>query len=47
MVTRGLTLEQAKAHCDGPEASSSTAVSPEALTRTLSHGPWFDGYTEE
>lgn len=47
VVTRGLTLEQAQAHCNDPETSSSTATSPEATERTAQHGAWFDGYTEE
>jgi len=47
VVTTGLTLEQAQAHCRNPETSSRTATSPAAVERTQAHGPWFDGYTEE
>ena len=47
VVMRGLTLEQAQAHCSDPESSSSTATSPEAVARTAQHGPWFDGYDDD
>lgn len=47
VVRRGLTQEQAQAHCHDPETSSSTATSPEALARTQQHGPWFDGWEED
>ncbi len=47
VVTRGLTLEQAQAHCNDPETSSSTATSEAGVERTERMGPWFDGYTEE
>ena len=43
----GLTLDEAQAHCQDPETSSSTATKPKALAHTEAHGPWFDAYTEE
>lgn len=46
-ITRGLTLEQAQAHCRNPETSSSTATSEAAQERTRQYGPWFDGYEAE
>jgi hypothetical protein len=46
-IRRGLTLEQAQAHCQDPETSSSTCTSTAAKRRTREHGRWFDGYTAE
>lgn len=46
-VKRGLTLEQAKAHCRSPETSSRTATTAEAEECTRVYGPWFDGYDVE
>lgn len=46
-ITRGLTLEQAQAHCSDPETSSVTCTTPEGLERTKARGPWFDGYCAE
>ena len=46
-ITRGLTLEQAQAHCTDPETSSRTATSAAAVERTERYGAWFDGYTDE
>jgi hypothetical protein len=43
-LRRGLTLEQAQAHCRNPEASSSRATSAAARRRTAARGPWFDAY---
>jgi hypothetical protein len=47
IVKRGLTLEQAQAHCKDPETSSSTATGKTAKARTRRNGDWFDGYTTE
>lgn len=46
-ITRGLTLEQAQAHCNDPETSSRTATSEAAVERTKALGAWFDGYVSE
>jgi hypothetical protein len=42
-VKRGLTLEEAQAHCKNPETSSSTCTNKKNKPK----GPWFDGYAEE
>ena len=46
-VKRGLTLEEAQAHCRDPETSSRTCTKRAGKERTRRHGEWFDGYTEE
>ena len=46
VIHRGLTLEEAKAHCSNPETSSSTATTTAAKAITRRNGPWFDSYTD-
>ncbi len=47
VIATGLSLEDAKAHCNDPETSSRTATGAEAVARTEEHGPWFDGFRAE
>lgn len=47
VVRRGLTLEEAQAHCNDPETSSRTCTKYHQKRRTRDFGHWFDGYTEE
>lgn len=47
VIKRGLTLDQAQAHCRDPETSSSTATSARGKRYTRLWGQWFDGYEEE
>jgi hypothetical protein len=47
IIKRGLTLEEAQAHCRDSETSSSTCTSVDARRRTEKMGAWFDGYEEE
>jgi hypothetical protein len=45
VIERGLTLEEARAHCKDPQSSSKTAKDRDAYTRRV--GPWFDGFERE
>lgn len=45
-IKRGLTLEEAQAHCKDPETSSRTCKRADNVKRTRRLGPWFDGYEE-
>jgi hypothetical protein len=47
VIKRGLTLEEAQAHCEDPETSSSTATGVLEVELTERVGRWFDGYTAE
>lgn len=45
-IERGLTLDQAQAHCRNPETSARTCTSAKGKARTRRYGFWFDGYEE-
>lgn len=55
IIKRGLTIEQAKAHCNDPETSSMTAKSPRGCGGNEAkiakwheqQRHWFDGFEEE
>ncbi len=47
VMKRGLTLEQAQAHCNDPEASSSTCKTAKAKVITRRNREWFDTWTKE
>jgi hypothetical protein len=46
-IKRGLTHEQAVAHCTDPQTSSSTCTNAVGRARTRRLGPWFDGHERE
>ena len=46
-IKTNLTLEQAQAHCNDPETSSSTCTTARAIATTRRNGEWFDAWTEE
>lgn len=47
VIKRGLTREEAVAHCSNPETSSSTCTTATGKARTRRLGPWFDGFDKE
>lgn len=47
VIRRGLTLAEARAHCNDPETSSRTCTTVEGHNRTATLGPWFDSYDED
>ena len=46
-IKTGLTLEEAREHCNDTETSSKTCEEADNVSRTETMGPWFDGYREE
>lgn len=47
IIARGLTREEAEAHCNDPETSWKTAKGKSARALTRKRGPWFDGMTTD
>jgi hypothetical protein len=47
IIMRGLTLEEAQAHCNNPETSSETCKTAKSKAITRRHGEWFDGYDKQ
>lgn len=47
VIETGLSLEEAKEHCQDPETSSLTCESFEGIQHTAEFGPWFDSFTAE
>lgn len=47
IILTGLSLEDARAHCQDRETSSRTCKSAAGRRHTQMRGEWFDGYGEE
>ena len=46
IIKRGLTLDEARAHCCDPETSSKTCRNDAGQARTQRVGDWFDCYEQ-
>ena len=44
ILRENVTLQDAQAHCNDPQTSSSTCTDDDGRERTRVHGDWFDGY---
>lgn len=47
IIKKGLTLEEAQAHCKDPETSARTCKSAAKIRYTKINGYWFDAYEEQ
>ena len=47
VILEGLTLQEAKSHCQDPETCSKTCTDPLRRLITEVDGPWFDAFEEE
>lgn len=47
VIKQGVSLKEAKAHCNSKRGSSATATDIEAVMLTKNFGSWFDGWAEE
>lgn len=47
VIETGLSLDEAREHCNDVESSSSSCTSPAGRARLLSMGEWFDSFERE